>query len=189
MGMTQRPAASVPAGRRGEVVSPPVVAPQNGEGRQGPPVAPASDSVRPMTAAEARESQNRWFCSLPDDVAWKILGPDAPRPSTVEPRPPRRTPAGHRDDLPIEAARTVPITTVLERAGVVLRRAGKDYEARCPFCARSRTSSRNLRVYPRSRTGGGRVHCFSCQADGDGIDFVMRLKGVDFATAVREVAR
>ena len=37
-------------------------------------------------------------------------------------------------------------------------------------------------------TGTGQYHCFSCDAQGDIFSFYQRLKGVDFPTAVRELA-
>ena len=81
----------------------------------------------------------------------------------------------------------MPITVVLERYGFQLRRCGRDFETACPFCG-DRSRSRNLRVYPRDRAGAGRYHCFACEATGDAIAFVMALRGLDFAGAVKELA-
>jgi hypothetical protein len=98
---------------------------------------------------------------------------------------PRRIPwqlsPDRRDPLPVEAARAVPIGDVFKRYGFDLRRAGGNLVARCPFHEDRRPS---LRVSP----GKGLWHCFPCGAGGDGIALVMRLRGLDFTGAVRELA-
>jgi hypothetical protein len=86
-----------------------------------------------------------------------------------------------RASLAVEAARAVPLTALLPRYGVELRRSGRDFLACCPFHEDRRPS---LRV---SETKG-LWYCFPCGIGGDGIQFVMRLRALDFATAVRELA-
>jgi DNA primase len=50
----------------------------------------------------------------------------------------------------------------------------------CPFHP---DATRGLYIY------NGRFHCFSCGANGDAIDWWMRLHGVDEATATAHLAR
>ena len=83
--------------------------------------------------------------------------------------------------LPVEAARAVPLTSVLSRFGLELTRSGSGLVARCPFHQDGRPS---LHVSVTK----GLWYCFPCGIGGDGIAFVMRVRGVEFATAVREVA-
>ncbi len=83
--------------------------------------------------------------------------------------------------VPVENARRVPVVEVFRREGIRLRRAGREFVARCPFHADHRPS---LYVSPAK----GVWHCFACGARGDGITFLMRLKSYSFAEAVREVA-
>jgi DNA primase len=63
---------------------------------------------------------------------------------------------------------------------VKLRQSGPEYTGLCPFHA-ERTPS--FTVNPRK----GFVHCFGCGAHHDVIGFVMRLAGVDFREAVRQL--
>ena len=108
-------------------------------------------------------------------------------PALVTRRTLRRSRTERGDPLPVETARSVPIVTVCERLGFRLHRCGRDYEMTCPSCG-TESKSRNLRVYPRSRTGAGRFFCFSCEVKGDSIALMMLVKKLDFAQAVREVA-
>ena len=61
-----------------------------------------------------------------------------------------------------------------EVAGAVLKlqRAGNEWKACCPFHA-DRTPS--FTIYSR----GQRFCCFGCGAQGDVLDFIQRLHGVD----------
>jgi hypothetical protein len=111
---------------------------------------------------------------------WRELAAIGSLGAELRRAPPRRRPAAcfdraRRERLPVEVARAVPITVVLERYGFRLRRCGRDFETSCPFCG-DRSRSRNLRVYPRDRAGAGRYHCFACEATGDAIAFVMALR-------------
>ncbi len=63
---------------------------------------------------------------------------------------------------------------------VKLRRAGPEYTGLCPFHA-ERTPS--FSVIP----GKGFVHCFGCGAHHDAIGFLMRIAGIDFREAVRQL--
>jgi DNA primase len=83
--------------------------------------------------------------------------------------------------LPVEAARAVPILEVLSRYGVECRRTGREALGRCPF-----GDHRHLHLYVNPAKGLWK--CWPCDLGGDAIAFVMRLKGLDFGAAVREVA-
>lgn len=111
-------------------------------------------------------------------TCWRGLAElEQPRPS--RPRAPR---AKRRERLPVEAARAVPLDQLLERLGFELRRVGREYVTRCPFHDDEHPS---LTV----NVERGVWYCFPCGIGGDGIAFVERLRGTDFAGAVAEVAR
>ena len=65
---------------------------------------------------------------------------------------------------------------------VELRRTGSDFRAPCPFHG---GTHRNFAVIPRK----GMFYCFVCHAGGDVFTFLMKKLGMDYPTAVREVAR
>jgi len=65
---------------------------------------------------------------------------------------------------------------------VPLKKAGKDYQARCPFHDEktpSFTVSRDKQFY----------HCFGCGAHGTAIGFLMEYDHMDFVEAIEELAR
>src|SRR5690242_11268621 len=63
-----------------------------------------------------------------------------------------------------------------------LKRTGADFRAACPFHG---GSHRNFAVIPRK----GMYYCFVCHEGGDVFTFFMKKLGMDYPTAVREVAR
>jgi DNA primase len=65
---------------------------------------------------------------------------------------------------------------------VELKRSGGDYRGPCPFHG---GTHRNFAVIPKK----GMFHCFVCHASGDVFTFFMKRLGMDYPTAVREVAR
>ncbi|HEV8381888.1 MAG TPA: DNA primase [Gemmatimonadales bacterium] len=65
---------------------------------------------------------------------------------------------------------------------VELKRTGADYRGRCPFHG---GTHRNFAVIPRK----GMFYCFVCHEAGDVYTFFMKRLGMDYPTAVREVAR
>ncbi len=65
---------------------------------------------------------------------------------------------------------------------VELKRTGADYRGACPFHG---GTHRNFAVIPRK----GMYHCFVCHESGDVFTFFMKRLGMDYPTAVREVAR
>ncbi|BBB62271.1 hypothetical protein UNDKW_4016 [Undibacterium sp. KW1] len=71
----------------------------------------------------------------------------------------------------------VSVERLVESAGIVLKKSGKDQLGLCPFHADSEPS---LIVTPAKNLW----HCFSCQIGGGPIDWVMKLRGVSFRHAV-----
>jgi len=65
---------------------------------------------------------------------------------------------------------------------VELKRTGADYRGRCPFHG---GTHRNFAVIPRK----GIFYCFVCHEAGNVYNFFMKKLGMDYPTAVREVAR
>jgi len=65
---------------------------------------------------------------------------------------------------------------------VELKRAGADFRAPCPFHG---GTHRNFAVIPKK----GMYYCFVCHEGGDVFTFFMKKLGMDYPTAVREVAR
>lgn len=65
---------------------------------------------------------------------------------------------------------------------VELKRTGADYRGPCPFHG---GTHRNFAVIPKK----GLYHCFVCHESGDVFTFFMKRLGMDYPTAVREVAR
>ena len=65
---------------------------------------------------------------------------------------------------------------------VELKRSGSDYRGSCPFHG---GTHRNFAVVPKK----GMFYCFVCHEAGDVFTFFMKKLGMDYPTAVREVAR
>lgn len=65
---------------------------------------------------------------------------------------------------------------------VELKRTGSDYRGPCPFHG---GTHRNFSVIPKK----GMFYCFVCHEGGDAFTFFMKKLGMDYPTAVREVAR
>lgn len=79
-------------------------------------------------------------------------------------------------DIPaIRAANPLPS---IMAASVKLQRAGNEWKACCPFHP---DRSPSLTVF----AGGERFYCFGCGAQGDVLDYVMRLHGIGMVEAAR----
>ena len=65
---------------------------------------------------------------------------------------------------------------------VQLKRTGSDYRGPCPFHG---GTHRNFAVIPRK----GRYYCFVCHESGDVFTWLMKRAGLDYPSAIREVAR
>jgi DNA primase len=85
------------------------------------------------------------------------------------------------DDL-IEQVREAADLVGIIGEHVELKRTGADYRGPCPFHG---GTHRNFAVVPRK----GMFYCFVCHEAGDVFTFFMKKLGMDYPTAVREVAR
>lgn len=65
---------------------------------------------------------------------------------------------------------------------VQLKRAGADWRGPCPFHG---GTHRNFAVIPKK----GMYYCYVCHEAGDVFTYLMKKQGMDYPTAVREVAR
>ncbi|HXX40228.1 MAG TPA: DNA primase [bacterium] len=87
---------------------------------------------------------------------------------------------GRSRDVTDEIRRRVNILEVVS-SHVTLRRAGRNYKGLCPFHSEKTPS---FTVDPER----GFFYCFGCHAGGDVFDFVMRIGGMPFNEARRELA-
>jgi DNA primase len=85
------------------------------------------------------------------------------------------------DDL-IEQIRDAADLVGIIGESVELKRSGSDFRGPCPFHG---GTHRNFAVIPKK----GMFHCFVCHASGDVFTFFMKRLGMDYPTAVHEVAR
>jgi len=85
------------------------------------------------------------------------------------------------DDI-IESVREAADLVGIIGETVELKRTGADYRGRCPFHG---GTHRNFAVIPKK----GMFYCFVCHEAGDVYTFFMKKLGMDYPTAVREVAR
>jgi len=85
------------------------------------------------------------------------------------------------DDL-IDQVREAADLVAIVGEHVELKRTGADYRGSCPFHG---GTHRNFAVIPKK----GMYHCFVCHESGDVFTFFMKRLGMDYPTAVREVAR
>ncbi len=76
-----------------------------------------------------------------------------------------------------ELKQNIDLVSVVESAGVELKRSGTRKVGLCPFHT-ERTPS--FFVFPNNR-----FYCFSCNSKGDVIDFVQRLHGLSFKDALK----
>lgn len=81
----------------------------------------------------------------------------------------------------IEQVRDAADIVGLIGAHVDLKRSGSDYRGPCPFHG---GTHRNFAVIPKK----GMFYCFVCHEAGDVFTFYMKKFGLDYPTAVREVA-
>lgn len=81
----------------------------------------------------------------------------------------------------LEGRRGEALVRVLEREGVELHRAGREMKASCPFHA-ERTPS----FYVNPSTGA--YYCFGCDARGDAVTFVQKIRGLSFSDALEHIA-
>jgi DNA primase len=82
----------------------------------------------------------------------------------------------------IEQVRDATDIITLVGESVELRRTGSDWRGPCPFHG---GTHRNLAVIPRK----GLFYCYVCHEGGDVFTYLMKRFGMDYPTAVRELAR
>jgi DNA primase len=82
----------------------------------------------------------------------------------------------------IEQVRDATDIIALVGESVELKRTGSDYRGPCPFHG---GTHRNFAVIPRK----GLFYCYVCHEGGDAFSFLMKRFGMDYPTAVRELAR
>ncbi|HEU5171725.1 MAG TPA: DNA primase [Gemmatimonadales bacterium] len=85
-------------------------------------------------------------------------------------------------DEVIEQVRDAADLVALVGESVDLKRSGGDYRGACPFHG---GTHRNFAVIPKK----GMYYCYVCHAAGDAFSYLMKRFGLDYPTAVREVAR
>jgi len=85
------------------------------------------------------------------------------------------TQARKEGEADLAAIKLIPITNFYTGK---LRRMGKVLAGLCPF-HQEKTGS--FRIYPATNTW----HCFGCGAGNDVVDFIMKLKNVDFNEALK----
>ncbi|HXE58478.1 MAG TPA: DNA primase [Gemmatimonadales bacterium] len=85
-------------------------------------------------------------------------------------------------DEVIEQVRDGADLVALVGESVDLKRTGADYRGPCPFHG---GTHRNFAVIPKK----GMYYCYVCHAAGDVFTYFMKRFGMDYPTAVREVAR
>jgi DNA primase len=85
-------------------------------------------------------------------------------------------------DETIEQVRDSADIVALIGESVQLKRTGADYRGCCPFHG---GTHRNFAVIPKK----GRYYCFVCHESGDVFSWLMKRFGMDYPSAVREIAR
>jgi len=81
----------------------------------------------------------------------------------------------------IEQIRDAADIVAIVGASVELKRTGSDWRGPCPFHG---GTHRNFSVVPRKQM----YHCFVCHESGDVFTYLMKRFGLDYPTAVREIA-
>ena len=87
---------------------------------------------------------------------------------------------GDTDDI-ARLRRDVSLSSTITQYGYKLSRNGREFETCCPFHAEDTPS---FKVFI-ARDGVERFHCFGCGKQGDVLDFVREVKGVDLPEAIR----
>lgn len=74
------------------------------------------------------------------------------------------------------------MVALVQRHGVELKKAGRNYVGRCPF---HQEKSPSFTIWPEEKN----FWCFGCQTGGDAISFLQRLLGKPFLDTVRDLAQ
>lgn len=97
------------------------------------------------------------------------------------PRIPEYAPAKTDANDLARLRRDVSLASTVMQFGYKLTRNGREFESCCPFHAENTPS---FKVYT-GNDGIERFHCFGCGKQGDVLDFVREVKGVDLPEAIR----
>lgn len=84
-----------------------------------------------------------------------------------------------KEDL-IGRAKEVSIVKIAEEGGMRLIKSGERYKALCPFHEENTPS---FVLYPDTNT----YYCFGCHVSGDVIELKMKIDGIGFKEAVKEL--
>jgi len=84
-------------------------------------------------------------------------------------------------DITIALNSKIDLVSLLENHGVVLKKRGNLYEARCPFHSEKTPS---FKVYPQSQ----HYHCFGCGAHGYASSFLKKHKNMSGIEAIQHLA-
>ncbi|WP_157179738.1 CHC2 zinc finger domain-containing protein [Rhizobium sp. CF142] len=87
---------------------------------------------------------------------------------------------GDTDDI-ARLRRDVSLSSTVTQYGYKLGRNGREFETCCPFHAEGTPSFKIFIAHD----GMERFHCFGCGKQGDVLDFVREVKGVDLPEAIR----
>jgi hypothetical protein len=113
-----------------------------------------------------------------DDYGYWCWYADVVRGALMFKRANQPKPTAIPGHINIEAVRErADIVSIVEGYGIRLLKSGKNFKALCPFHS---DKSPSFYIYPEEK----RFHCYGCQADGDFIDFVMKLDNIGFKEAV-----
>jgi DNA primase len=85
------------------------------------------------------------------------------------------------DDLIEQIRESADLVEIIGEA-VQLKRTGADWRGCCPFHG---GTHRNFAVIPKK----GMYYCYVCHEAGDVFTYLMKKQGMDYPTAVREIAR
>ncbi|MBB3388611.1 putative DNA primase/helicase [Rhizobium sp. BK275] len=88
--------------------------------------------------------------------------------------------SGEPDDI-ARLRRDISLSSTVRQYGYKLSRNGREFETCCPFHAEDTPSFKIFIAHD----GMERFHCFGCGRQGDIIDFVQEVKGVDLPEAIR----
>lgn len=74
------------------------------------------------------------------------------------------------------------IVDLITTGGVALRKAGRNWTGFCPFHPNTRTPA--FYVFPETQS----YYCFGCHEAGDAFNWIMKRQGLDFGTALEQLA-
>jgi DNA primase len=137
----------------------------------------AMTPLRSEHRAQALNALARDVATVPHRTISSPFDEPAPRDAG-----PKGRGAGRLDDDLIAQVRDAADIATIVGESVELHQTGSDYRGACPLHG---GTHRNFSVIPRKQM----FYCFVCHEGGDVFAFYMKRFGMDFPTAVREVAK